>query len=84
MFSERRLHQRRAVNLRATIVWADGLSRALGMVLDLSESGLRVRLDQEMPIGAQGYILFEHRMEPFQLVWQSNRSAGLKLMMAQA
>ena len=81
MYVERRLHQRRAVNLRATVVWDDGLSRALGMVLDLSESGVRIRLDQDMPIGTQGYILFDHRMEPFQLMWQSQRSAGLHLTM---
>lgn len=81
MFQERRLSQRNAVNLRATVVWGDGLSRALAMILDLSDTGLRLRLDEEETIGQDGYILFNHRMEPFQLVWQASRSAGLQFQM---
>lgn len=82
MFYERRLAERKAVNLRATVVWGDGLDRALAMILDISDSGLRLRLDEDHQIGAEGYILFGHRMEPFRLVWQASRSAGLQFRMA--
>ncbi len=83
MYTERRLSPRRAVNLRATVVWGNGLNRSPAMVLDLSETGLRIRLDEEKRIGSDGYILFDHRMEPFRLVWQASRSAGLQLTLPQ-
>ncbi|OAM78695.1 PilZ domain-containing protein [Devosia elaeis] len=81
MFRERRAATRKAVNTRAIVVWSDGLKRAFAIILDMSETGLRIRLDHEAEIGSDGYILFDHRMEPFRVAWQASRSAGLQFTM---
>lgn len=81
MVRERRSADRKVVNTRAIVVWGDGLIRAFAIILDMSDSGLRIRLDREAVIGEEGYILFDHRMEPFQVAWQASRSAGLRFSM---
>lgn len=82
MFFERRSATRKAVNTRAIVVWGDGILRAFAVILDMSETGLRIRLDHEAEIDGEGYILFDHRMEPFRVAWQASRSAGLQFTMA--
>jgi hypothetical protein len=81
MFRDRRAADRHAVNTRAIIVWGNDLVRAFGIILDMSETGLRIRLDHEAEISSDGYILFDNRMEPFRVAWQANRSAGLQFTM---
>ena len=81
MFSDRRSSDRKAINTRAIVVWGDEAIRAFAIILDLSDTGLRIRLDQDAEIGREGYILFEHRMEPFRVAWQASRSAGLQFTM---
>lgn len=81
MSRERRAAARKVVNTRAIVVWGDDLLRAFAIILDMSDTGLRIRLDHEATIGAEGYILFDHRMEPFRVAWQASRSAGLQFTM---
>jgi len=81
MLFERRSADRKAVNTRAIVVWGNDLMRAFAVILDISETGLRIRLDHETEIAGDGYILFDHRMEPFRVAWQANRSAGLQFTM---
>lgn len=81
MSRERRTATRKVVNTRAIVVWGDDLLRAFAIILDMSETGLRIRLDHEAAIGQEGYILFDHRMEPFRVAWQASRSAGLQFTM---
>ncbi len=81
MFKDRRAAARYAVNTRAIIVWGNDLIRAFGIILDMSDTGLRIRLDHEAEISSDGYILFDNRMEPFRVAWQANRSAGLQFTM---
>ncbi|WP_160297823.1 PilZ domain-containing protein [Devosia chinhatensis] len=81
MFRERRTADRKAVNTRAIVVWGDDLMRAFAIILDMSQTGLRIRLDHEAQIETDGYILFDNRMEPFRVAWQASRSAGLQFTM---
>lgn len=77
MNSDRRKHPRYRANIPATLVWNDGLSRASGLILDHSEQGAMVRLQNGERIGGDCYILFQHRIEPCRLVWQASQSIGL-------
>ena len=77
MNSDRRKSYRRTINAKATLVCNGGLKRLAAYILDISETGVRVRLADYARIAPECYILFEHRMEPCRLVWQSDRSAGL-------
>ncbi|MET3925653.1 PilZ domain-containing protein [Devosia sp. 2618] len=77
MNTNRRKFSRRPVDIKATVVGDSGMSRLAAAVLDLSESGVRVRLVEEELIPTECYILFGNRMEPCRLVWQTSRSAGL-------
>jgi hypothetical protein len=77
MSSERRRHRRRIVKQPATVVWDEGLTRVPAFIVDESAFGVRVRLSAEMPIVGACYLLFAHRIEPCNLVWQTGRAAGL-------
>jgi hypothetical protein len=76
MFDRRHL-PRRPASIDAIVVCNDGLHRIPARVVDRSDAGVRIRLEQDHPIAADCYLLFEHRMEPFRVVWQASRSAGL-------
>lgn len=78
MNSERRKSLRHNVHTKATLVCDGGLRRLTAYIIDLSETGARVRLAQQERITTECYILFEHRMEPCRVVWQSNLAAGLR------
>ncbi len=84
MSRERRAATRQVVNTRAIVVWGNDLMRAFAIILDMSDTGLRIRLDHEATIGEEGYILFDHRMEPFRVAWQASRSAGLQFTMPES
>ena len=75
--NDRRTHPRTATHIPATIVCDDGLRRIPAVVLDQSVAGVRIRMDEEARIAPDCYLLFGNRMEPFRVVWQASRSAGL-------
>lgn len=77
MTPDRRSHPRYPTRISATIVCDEGLSRIPALVVDQSESGVRVQLEEDRLINSQCYLLFDHRIEPFQVIWQARRTAGL-------
>ncbi|ODT64836.1 MAG: hypothetical protein ABS75_33950 [Pelagibacterium sp. SCN 63-23] len=82
MTKERRSLPRRSANIKAVVVCQGGLARHNAWVLDESESGLRIRLDEPARIDGDCYVLYGHRMEPFRVVWQANRSLGVCFIIA--
>lgn len=77
MSTDRRSQPRFPVRIDATVVCDDGLLRIPAVVVDQSETGVRIRLGADQPINSQCYLLFNHRIEPFRVAWQGRRSAGL-------
>lgn len=80
MSTDRRLHPRSPVRIDATVVCNDGLLRIPAVVVDQSETGVRLRLDADLAINSQCYLLFNHRIEPFRVAWQARRSVGLSFV----
>jgi hypothetical protein len=72
-----RKHPRKTARIPVTVVWNGGAARAAGLILDKSETGVRVRLNEAEVIANDCYILFQRRLEPCRVVWQASRSAGL-------
>ena len=77
MSTERRQSPRRRVQTDVVVVCDGGLTRLQALVVDQSETGVRLRLAEDKPIQSDCYLLFGRRMEPCRLVWQASRSAGL-------
>jgi hypothetical protein len=77
MTTERREHFRHPARIEATVVCNDGLLRIPAIVVDKSEAGVRIRMEHDEKITSDCYLLFDHRIEPFRVVWQASRSAGL-------
>lgn len=75
--NDRRSLPRKTCHIPATVVCNDGLQRIAATVLDQTEAGVRIRMDEDTPIAADCYLLFANRIEPFRVVWQASRSAGL-------
>ena len=73
---ERRAVSRHPTDITATYVLNDG-RRVSVRIVNQSAVGLCVRLAQPELILREGYILFEHRMEPCRVAWQASRWAGL-------
>ena len=78
MSPDRRSPPRTRVDVPATIVRADGLSRMACRIVDQTSDGVRVALSQAEDISGDCYILFEHRMEPCRPMWQSKGSVGFE------
>lgn len=77
MNTELRQSPRRRIQTAVVVVCDGGLARLPALVVDQSETGVRLRLADDKPIQLECYILFGHRIEPCRVVWQASRSAGL-------
>lgn len=77
MSTERRKHRREPVHVPATVVGNGGLSRIPAEIVDRTVAGVRIRMADHEKLGADSYLLFGHRIEPFRVVWQAKDSAGL-------
>ena len=77
MSTDRRQSPRRRIQTDVVVVCDGGLTRLRALVVDQSETGVRIRLTDDKPIHADCYLLFGRRIEPCRVVWQASRSAGL-------
>ena len=77
MSTDRRQSPRRRIQTDVVVVCDGGLTRLQALVVDQSESGVRLRLAKDIPIDADCYLLFGRRIEPCRVAWQANRLAGL-------
>ena len=77
MNTERRQSPRRRIQTDVVVVCDGGLTRLPALVVDQSETGVRLRFMEDKSIQSDCYLLFAHRIEPCRLVWQASRSAGL-------
>ncbi|WEK02918.1 MAG: PilZ domain-containing protein [Candidatus Devosia phytovorans] len=76
---ERRTAERIPVDLWATIVSDDGLTRIDVNVLDLSHRGARIALDDEKSLPDDFYVLMpDNLMHDCELVWRDASGAGLR------
>lgn len=81
--TERRAEQRRTVNLRATVVYDDGVSRLDARIVDLSKAGARLELASPASLPRQFYMLTPpHQLQHCAVVWQADRSVGVQFGLA--
>jgi len=76
---ERRALKRELVDLVATIVIDEGVTRVDGAVLNLSGSGARVAVHPHYALPSRFYLLLpDHRMQPCRIIWRDGMSVGLQ------
>nr|WP_314258572.1 PilZ domain-containing protein [uncultured Devosia sp.] len=76
---ERRTATRIPVDLWATIVSGDGLTRIEVNVVDLSRTGARIALGDDHALPDDFYVLMpDNLMHDCALVWRDASSAGLR------
>lgn len=78
-FTDRRRHQRHTVNLPAVAVSRDGLLRLDARIVNVSESGARVEVEDATLLSEWFYLLLpQHRLQPCRLVWRDAAAAGIR------
>lgn len=78
---ERRSAERIPVDLWATVVSDDGLTRIAVNVLNQTRQGIRVALDPAQPLPACFYILMPgNLMHAGQVIWQDAMGAGIRFV----
>jgi hypothetical protein len=77
LLNDRRRHARHEIRIEATAVAADGLSRLPLRLVNQSRSGAMLELEGANALPRQFVLLFEHRVEPCELVWQRGTLAGV-------
>jgi hypothetical protein len=76
---ERRVLQRERVDLIATIVMDEGVTRLDGAVFDMTRTGARVAIHPNYALPEDFYLLLpDHRMQPCRIVWRDKESVGLQ------
>jgi hypothetical protein len=70
------------MRIEATAVAADGLSRLPLCLVNQSRSGAMLELTGTSALPPQFVLLFEHRSEPCELVWQRGTLAGVHFLEA--
>jgi hypothetical protein len=81
--TERRAEQRRPVNLRATVVYDDGVSRLDARIVDVSRGGARLELSSPANLPGQFYMLTPpHQLQHCAVVWQADRTVGVMFRLA--
>lgn len=75
---ERRRHHREVVNIEATAVLPDGLTRQPVLVVNLSRSGALVALSNPIDLPPSFTLLFDHKLQPCEVVWRQANHAGVK------
>ena len=81
-FDERRRHTRQTTWIEATAVGSDGLSRLSLHLVNRSQSGAMLELAELNALPEQFVLLFGHRAEPCELVWQQGNLAGVHFLEA--
>jgi hypothetical protein len=77
---DRRRHARHATRIEATAVASDGLSRLPLHLVNRSRSGAMLEMAHANILPEQFVLLFDHRAEPCQLVWQHGTLAGVHFL----
>ena len=76
--TERRSEKRHAANLRATVVYDEGVSRLDARIVDLSRAGARLELPWPASLPRHFYMLGpEHQLRHCAVVWQAERLVGI-------
>jgi PilZ domain len=81
--TERRAERRRPVNLRATVVYDDGVSRLDAKIVDVSKAGARLELSSPASLPKHFYMLTPpHQLQHCAVVWQADRLVGVLFRLA--
>lgn len=76
---ERRKVQRERVDLIATIVIDEGITRVDGAVFDMTRHGARVAVHPLLALPEDFYMLLpDHRMQPCRIIWRDGMNVGLQ------
>jgi hypothetical protein len=78
--NERRQAKREDTDLPATAITGDGLIRIELRIVNLSRTGAMLELEEQVDLLNGFVLLFEHRAEPCQLVWQRGNIAGVQFV----
>lgn len=80
---ERRAERRRPVNLRATVVYDEGVSRLEARIVDVSKAGARLELALPASLPRHFYMLTPpHQLQHCAVVWQAERTVGILFRLA--
>ena len=80
---ERRRHPRKTVDVAATLVGSDGLTRLPVTIRDASDHGARLELETNVPLPTDFYLLVPtHHLQPCRLAWQAGALAGVSYLEA--
>lgn len=75
---ERRSRVRQSVNIEATVVSDDGVTRLEGRIRNVSAGGARLELASGHDVPSSFYMLLpDHRLQPCSIVWNADGSFGL-------
>ena len=77
---DRRRHVRQPTRIEATAVATDGLARLQLHLVNRSRSGAMLELAEAKVLPEQFVLLFDHRVEPCELVWQQGTLAGVHFL----
>lgn len=76
---ERRMMRRERVDLIATVVINEGITRLDGAVFDMTRTGARVAVHPDLTLPEDFYLLLpDNRMQPCRIVWRDGASVGLQ------
>lgn len=71
---------RNVINVKATAVMDNGLTRSAVSVVNLSRVGVQIEVDRATQLPPTLTLLFRNRIEHCELVWQSAQFAGLRFL----
>lgn len=77
-WNEKRQHRREPISIPATVVMGNGVVRQDVVVVNLSRSGAMVEVAESIDLPGAFTLLFQHSLEPCQVVWREAQYAGLK------
>ncbi|RYG57842.1 MAG: PilZ domain-containing protein [Alphaproteobacteria bacterium] len=77
-YVEHRNQQRKSLNVPATLVAGDGLSRREVTLVNISRTGVMIDLMSEWPLPQAFTLLFRQTMQPCHFVWQKGRYGGAR------
>jgi len=80
IWNEKRHHRREPINISAVAVMDGGLTRRPVSVINLSHTGAQIEVSWPTELPPTLTLLFDNRLEPCELVWQSSPFAGLRFL----
>lgn len=76
---ERRMVHRERVDLIATIVTDEGITRLDGAVFDMTRTGARIVVHPNLDLPEDFYLLLpDHQMQPCRIVWRDGTAVGVQ------